>query len=101
MRNFFKSAAIIMAGMFGFTQTASSNAIKANTEIKATSVRKASRERLPFVSPMPKSPFKGYGWGNPGLSPKEYGLTFGNGGSKKSNKNRYSHNAKLKRRMAK
>jgi hypothetical protein len=34
------------------------------------------------------------------MSPKEYGMRFGNGGSKRSNRNRYSHNAKLKRRMA-
>lgn len=35
-----------------------------------------------------------------GLSPKEYGMRYGNGGSKRSNRNRYAHNAKLKRRMA-
>lgn len=33
-----------------------------------------------------------------GMSPKEYGLRYGNGGSKRSNRLRYSHNAKLKRR---
>lgn len=38
--------------------------------------------------------------GDYGMSPKEYGLRFGNGKSKngKANFNRMSHNAKLKRR---
>lgn len=45
---------------------------------------------LPLYSHMP----------NYGMSPKEYGMRYGNGGSKKSNKNRYAHNAKVKRRKS-
>lgn len=33
-----------------------------------------------------------------GMTPKEYGMRYSNGGSKRSNKLRYSHNAKVKRR---
>jgi len=36
--------------------------------------------------------------GNFGMTPKEYGQIYGNGGSKRSNRLRYGHNAKLKRR---
>nr|WP_276898476.1 hypothetical protein [Pedobacter kyonggii] len=37
--------------------------------------------------------------GVPGYSPKDYGILFGNGGSKRSNRLRFTHNAKLKRRL--
>lgn len=99
MRNFFKSAAIIMAGMLGFSQAQSSAAIKVNSEIKATTARKSNSERLPFVSPVRKSDLSG-SYGVFGLTPKQYGQIYGNGGSKKSNRLRYSHNAKVKRRIA-
>lgn len=99
MRNFFKLGAIMIAGLLGVSQTNAAITAKANQEIRATTAYKTMRERLPFVSPMPKGP--GYGYGEPGLTPKQYGILFGNGGSKRSNRLRYSHNAKLKRRMAK
>lgn len=35
-----------------------------------------------------------------GLTPKEYGMRYGSGGTKRSNRLRYSHNAKVKRRKS-
>lgn len=108
-RNFMKSLVLGAAGMAGLTvggQLASAKMVDKTstpTEVyKATpeKKRKAGKQKI-SINPLtgglvmpPAYP------GQFGLSPKEYGMRYGNGGSKRSNRNRYAHNAKVKRRNA-
>jgi hypothetical protein len=102
-RNFTKTimamAALSMAGLAGSGQVASAKtlATAANTvEYKATNDRKAKKEKISVNHVTGGLDFD---HGKPfGLTPKEYGMRYGNGGSKRSNRLRYSHNAKVKRR---
>lgn len=103
-RNFTKSlllSGLALAGLAGAGQVAQGKATApANTiEYKATTKRKERKQAisvngvtggLDFTLLLPQ----------PGMSPKEYGMRYGNGGSKRSNRLRYSHNAKVKRRKA-
>lgn len=92
--------AMALAGLGMVGQSYPSLAKAANqvkTEQAAEISRKSKREAFPFTKAGGSTdPF-----GNPfGLTPKEYGMRYGNGGSKRSNRLRYSHNAKVKRRSA-
>jgi hypothetical protein len=105
-RNFTKGlglAALALAGLAGTGQVAQSKALapaSVNTvEYNATKEAKRTKGAinvnqlggLDMTPPIPR---------DFGLTPKEYGMRYGNGGSKHSNRLRYTHNAKLKRRMA-
>lgn len=92
------AGAMALAGLGVQAQIGQSIAVKSANEIQATQATKTKREKLPFTN-MGSIPNLGFG-GPFGLTPKEYGIAFGNGASRKgrSNKLRYSHNAKLKRR---
>lgn len=91
-----------MAGLAGAGQVASAKTLAANNttvEYKATADRKSKKEKisvndvtggLDFMPMLPKL----------GMTPKEYGQRYGTGGTKRSNRLRYSHNAKLKRRKS-
>lgn len=85
-------------GLAKASANADSNAVTINSNSKATTVRKEKKGAIkinPMTGGLDMTPM----WAlNPGLSPKEYGMRYGNGGSKRSNRLRYSHNAKLKRR---
>lgn len=106
-RNFMKSivmGATTMAGLTGAGQVASAKL----ADTKATAVKyeatnekkKAGKQKI-TVNPLTGGlDMPAHTPGVFGLTPKEYGQRFGNGGSKRSNRLRYSHNAKLKRRMA-
>lgn len=81
---FFKAAALMFASMLGLSST-KANASK-NTTINANEIN-----RIPSTS-FVRGGYHG--------DAKSYGQIVGTGGTKKSNRLRYSHNAKLKRRMA-
>jgi hypothetical protein len=68
-------------------------------ELKATREHRKSKEAI-NVNAYGGLDFNPFLFNDSGLSPKEYGLRFGTGKSSKnkSNRLRYSHNAKLKRR---
>jgi hypothetical protein len=105
-RNFTKgllTGAMALAGLgaVGLAQGAAkvdNNAVAVNANSKATTVRKETKGAIK-INPLTG----GLDMENPighnfGMTPKEYGMRYGNGGSKHSNMNKYSHNAKLKRR---
>jgi hypothetical protein len=105
-RNFTKgllAGAMAMAGLgtVGLAQGAAkldNNAVTVSANSKATTVRKESKGAVkinPMTGGLDMTSPIGH---NFGMTPKEYGMRYGNGGSKRSNMNRYSHNAKLKRR---
>lgn len=106
-RNFMKSlvmGAAAMAGLASAGQVASAKMVDSNSapvKYEATAEKKKTGKQKIAVNPltggldMPALPPM-FGI----MTPKEYGMRYGNGGSKKSNRNRYAHNAKLKRRMA-
>ncbi|WP_114937556.1 hypothetical protein [Mucilaginibacter endophyticus] len=101
-RNYTKNlllSGLALAGLAGAGQVASAHSQSAasTVEYKATNERKAKKSKiavndvtggLDFAPMLPKL----------GMSPKEYGLRYGSGGTKRSNRLRYSHNAKVKRR---
>lgn len=101
-KNAIIAGALGLAGLMGMGQVAQSRVNEAastrseSTPIKATAGRKVSPYQkqieiggIPLTHHIPAF----------GMSPKEYGIRYGNGGSKRSNRLRYSHNAKLKRRI--
>lgn len=92
--------AAALAGLASAGQVASANALAAapasTVEYKATPERKATKEKISVNDVTGGLNFPHLF--SPGLSPKEYGMRYGNGGSKRSNRLRYSHNAKVKRR---
>jgi hypothetical protein len=99
-KNSYKSllmATLAMAGLAGAGQVAQAHASEATTvQYKATTKTKAPKQKIVLNDVTGGLDFDR---GNPfGMTPKEYGIRFGNGGSKRSNRLRYSHNAKLKRR---
>lgn len=88
--------AIALAGLTGTVQAAQPlTQTTTQNEIKATPAKGVEREarKVHSVGGLDLMQV-----GNYGMSPKEYGIRYGNGGSKKSNRLRLSHNAKLKRR---
>lgn len=101
-KNALIAGAIGLAGLMGIGQIAQSRVNEAAATRSESQPIKATRERK--VSPYQHQVEIG---GIPlthhipsyGMSPKEYGMRFGNGGSKRSNRLRYSHNAKVKRRL--
>jgi len=109
-RNFTKglmAGAMALAGLgtmgLGAANTVKldNNAVTVNSNSKATIVRKESKGAIkvnPMTGGLDMTPLMGSSFG---LSPKEYGMRYGNGGSKRSNKLRYSHNVKVKRRNSK
>jgi hypothetical protein len=103
-RNFTKSllmGGLALAGLAGAGQVAqgqSTAGLASTVEYKATAERKAKKEK---ISVNEVTGGLDFAMGNPyGLSPKEYGIRYGNGGSKRSNRLRYSHNSKVKSRRA-
>jgi hypothetical protein len=97
-------AAMLFGGLLGSAQAiqpiATQNAKIQNQEIKSTKTG-AIRETNKVIRNVGSIPIVTY-FPNFGLSPKEYGMIFGNGKSRKGKVNyaRMSHNAKLKRRKA-
>ena len=88
-----------LAGSLGLAQTTQVNNTNTRAnEIKATDLtsNRTSRKIINEVGGIPLVTYHP----NYGLSPKEYGMRFGNGNYRKvkHNRLRYSHNAKLKRR---
>jgi hypothetical protein len=106
-RNFTRSlimGAAAMAGLAGAGQVALANKSLAPTtsntiEYKATTKTKQARQKI-AINDMTGGLDFTPNWSELLMSPKEYGMTYGNGGSKRSNRLRYSHNAKVKRRKA-
>lgn len=95
--------AAAMAGLAGAGQVASAKATTApaNTvEYKATNERKKQVKQKIAINDMTGGLDFTHLLPQPGMSPKEYGIRYGNGGSKRSNRLRYSHNAKVKRRKS-
>lgn len=93
--------ALAIASMLGGAQASQPLVAQTTnaTEIKATTKRKMNVKHKVVKEDIGGLDLMGYG--DYGLSPKEYGLRFGTGKSRenKSNRLRYSHNAKLKRRV--
>lgn len=105
-RNFMKSIVVGAAAMAGLTAGGAIQAAKtlatipAQKEAVTPDKKKAGKQRI-TVNPLTGGLAMPAIFSNQfGMTPKEYGMRFGNGGSKKSNRNRYAHNAKLKRRNA-
>jgi len=97
--------AMALAGLMGSAQatqplTAQAN-VRTTGEMKATREYRKSKEAI-NVNAYGGLDFNPFLFKDAGLSPKEYGLRFGTGKSRKnkSNRLRYSHNAKLNRRAA-
>ncbi|WP_025142737.1 hypothetical protein [Pedobacter jeongneungensis] len=97
MNKRFIIGAALSALMFGGAgASAATNSVGTYKEMKSGAIETRQQRHQRVV-------FQGGGLdliehGAPGLSPKAYGMLVGNGGSKRSNRLRYSHNAKLKRR---
>jgi len=98
--------ALAVAGLMGSAQA--SQPLVAQTrqsqsqggEMKATRDYRKSKEEI-NVNAYRGLDFNPFLFNDAGLSPKEYGLRYGTGKSRKhkSNRLRYSHNAKLNRRL--
>jgi hypothetical protein len=102
-KNAIIAGALGLASLMGMGQVAQSKLNESAARSESSTPLKATRERkvspyqkqievvgIPLIHHMPAY----------GMSPKEYGMRYGNGGSKRSKRLRYSHNAKLKKRMA-
>lgn len=96
------AAAMMLAGATAGGQVSQSaqQHINSNSEIKATPVNRR-KTKMNIVNEVGGVPLESY-MPNYGMSPKEYGIRYGNGNSRrpKHNRLRYSHNAKLKRRLS-
>lgn len=97
MRKSFLSFAIALAGLTGATQASAPLMQSSFNEMKATAAKHSQSENkiyntiggIPLTTILPDY----------GMSPKEYGMRYARGNRKgKSNRLRYSHNAKMKRR---
>lgn len=100
------AAAMGMAGLMGSaqaTQTLSTTQqqVRNTGELKATKENRKSKEAI-NINQDGGLDFNPFLFTDTGLSPKEYGLRYGTGKSRKnkSNRLRLSHNAKLNRRVA-
>lgn len=85
-------------GTLAATHNTNNSAVVANS--KATTVKKEKKGAIkvnPLTGGLDMTPPIPAQFG---LTPKEYGMRYGNGGSKKSNRLRYVHNAKVKRRKS-
>lgn len=97
-------SALALAGLGGSgmalqqAKVANTDAVTVQANSKATRERKSAKEKISVNDVTGGLDFN-HG-GEFGLTPKQYGQQFGNGGSKRSNRLRYSHNAKVKRRKA-
>lgn len=105
-RHFTKSlllSGLALAGLAGAGQVASGQTMdsglygKMAQEYKATAGKKLVKEKI-SVNDITGGLDFDRSYRDFGLTPKEYGMRYGNGGSKRSNRLRYSHNAKVKRR---
>lgn len=101
-RNFLRNIAISLAGILGagtaampIAQSNTVEVVKTQRDFKSNNARVNTKHRV--VKEVGGLDLMG-SRGAFGMTPKEYGQIYGNGGSKKSNRLRYSHNAKLKRR---
>lgn len=97
MKKALLSLAIALAGLTGAAQTSASLLQSSFNEMKATAAKHSQSSNkiykmiggLPVTTILPDY----------GMSPKEYGMRYGRGNRNgKSNRLRYSHNAKMKRR---
>ncbi|MBB2148817.1 hypothetical protein [Pedobacter gandavensis] len=88
--------ALALAGFTGSAQAAQSLTATVQNEIKAKPAKHTQTYTIHnTVGGIPLTTFLP----DYGMSPKEYGMRFGHGNRKgKSNRLRYSHNAKMKRR---
>ncbi|RZJ91878.1 MAG: hypothetical protein EOO20_03820 [Chryseobacterium sp.] len=100
------AAAMGMAGLMGGVQAtqplnAQHQEVRTTGELKATRETRKSKEAI-NVNIDGGLDFNKFLFNDSGLSPKEYGLRFGTGESRKnkSNRLRFTHNAKLRRRAA-
>lgn len=97
--------AMAVAGLMGtaqatqpLSQATQQTATGGQSELKATQERKRDKGAI-NINALGGLDFKPLLVSDFGMSPKEYGLSIAsNGGIKKSNRLRLSHNAKLKRR---
>lgn len=97
--------AMALAGLMGTAQasqplTAQTQNVRTSGELNATREYRKSKEAI-NINVDGGLDFNPFLFNDAGLSPKEYGLRFGTGASRKgkSNRLRYSHNAKLNRRV--
>ena len=97
----FKAAAFALAALSfgGVTNVHATKQINTVNEVKGRVETKKSKEHI-NVNAIGGLDFKPLSIKDYGMSPREYGLRFGTGKSKngKTNYQRMSHNAKLKRR---
>lgn len=100
----FLAAAMGLAGLMGGAQatqplTSPQHNVRNTGELKATKEERKSKEAIK-INAYGGLDFNPFLFNDAGLSPKEYGLRFGTGKSRKnkSNRLRYSHNSKLNRR---
>jgi hypothetical protein len=98
--------ALALAGLMGSAQatqplTAAQQNVRSSGEMKAARETRKSKEAI-NVNIDGGLDFNKFLFNDAGLSPKEYGLRFGSGASRKnkSNRLRFTHNAKVKRRAA-
>jgi len=97
-----------VAGMLGTAQVSQSTVVNQQSqsrnlptqEIKATEPKKYGRRKSVIAQAGGLDVVEEHYGGIFGLTPKQYGMQYGHGGSRigKSNRLRLSHNAKLKRR---
>jgi len=95
-------AAILgMAGLGATGQIAQASQPKANT-VQYEATPKEAKQAKPTNNPYGGPLGNLLSFSIPGLTPKEYGIRFGTGKSrnKKSNRLRYSANAKIRRRLS-
>jgi hypothetical protein len=95
------AGALALAGLGASAQVTQTLATKTGNEIQATAKTREAKKKFGINNltgglDMPRH------YGMFGMTPKEYGIRFGTGKSKKwkSNRNRYAHNAKVSRRRA-
>lgn len=93
------AGAMALAGLMGVHQaqaTTIANSVRTEKAADIATKVRAQTKKSMFGG---DNPYASHGVF--GMTPKEYGMRFGNGGSKKTNRLRYSHNAKVGRRNSK
>lgn len=102
-RNFVKAMALAAAlfgiGAAGSTSAKTINASQQEAKKDFNGITKQTKSNHRVTKTVGGIDMVTVGGGGVSMSPKQYGMIVGNGGSKRSNRLRYSHNAKLKRRM--
>ena len=92
---------LALAGIAGAGQVQANKALAAQNTVEYKATTKDRKSEKEKISVNDITGGLNFLHGNPyGMSPKEYGMRYGHGGTKRSNRLRYSHNAKLKRRIS-